>query len=292
MLVDGRIVELLRQPLDRQTPEAYLRVMDTTDHRPRSASNLRSLSVAIRRIERGRDQWALRWQALLAFIDLSILAFFLLGPYLRAGPTYLIIDYTIAAWIGGELLARAVAASSLRNFIKRPMTWVDLVILGTLLFPDVLFNFAFLRAMRLWAVGNSPVLCEILRRFGWAHMHDVIRACLNFLVFLFVVTGFVYTTFFYGREAGEGFVDALYFTVATITTTGFGDITLPGTLGKLTSVVTMIVGISLFFRLAQVIVRPNKVNFPCPKCGLQRHEVDAVHCKACGQLLNIPDEGD
>jgi voltage-gated potassium channel len=24
---------------------------------------------------------------------------------------------------------------------------------------------------------------------------------------------------------------------------------------------------------------------------LQRHDSDAVHCKACGTVLNIPDEG-
>ncbi|AFL50900.1 voltage-gated potassium channel [Sinorhizobium fredii] len=266
--------------------------MDTTERRRSAFTNFRSLRIALRRLERGRDSWALRWQALLAFIDLSILAFFILGPYLRAGPSYLIIDYTIAAWIGIELLARVFAAPSIPVFLKRPTTWVDVVILATLLFPDLLFNFAFLRAMRIWAIGRSPLLREGLRRVGGAHLQDVVRACLNFLVFLFMMTGFVYTTFFYAQEGGEGFVDALYFTVATVTTTGFGDITLPGTLGKLTSVVTMIIGISLFVRLAQAVVRPHKVNFPCPQCGLQRHDLDAVHCKACGHLLNIPDEGD
>jgi voltage-gated potassium channel len=250
-----------------------------------------ALRATIRRIAKGRDTWALRWQALLAFIDLAILAFFLLGPYLRDTPSYLIIDYTIAAWVGAELLARSLAAPSLGRFLKMPMTWIDLVILGTLLFPDTLFNFAFLRVMRIWAIGRSPLLKEIMRRFGCLHLQDVTRACLNFLVFLFMVTGFVYTTFFYDRSSGEGFVDALYFTVATITTTGFGDITLPGTLGKLTSVVTMIIGISLFVRLAQAIVRPPKVTFQCSECGLQKHDADAVHCKACGHLLNIPDEG-
>jgi voltage-gated potassium channel len=33
------------------------------------------------------------------------------------------------------------------------------------------------------------------------------------------------------------------------------------------------------------------VRFACPSCGLQRHEADAVHCKACGTQLNIPDDG-
>lgn len=107
-----------------------------------------------------------------------------------------------------------------------------------------------------------------------------------------MATGFVYTTFFYHQGGLVGFVDALYFIVATMTTTRFGDITLPGPLGKLTSVVTMIVGIPLFVRLAQSIVRPYKVLYPCEKCGLQRREVDAVHRKACGQLLNIPNDND
>ena len=59
----------------------------------------------------------------------------------------------------------------------------------------------------------------------------------------------------------------------------------------LASNVAMIVGISLFVKLAQSIFRPSKVFFPCPQCALQRHEPDAVHCKACGHVLKIPDDG-
>ena len=50
------------------------------------------------------------------------------------------------------------------------------------------------------------------------------------------------------------------------------------------------VGITLFLRLAQALIRPHKVHFPCDRCGLQNHDPDAVHCKACGNLLCIPDE--
>jgi voltage-gated potassium channel len=57
------------------------------------------------------------------------------------------------------------------------------------------------------------------------------------------------------------------------------------------SVFIMICGVTLFLRLAQAMFRPRKVRFPCPSCGLQRHEPDAVHCKACGTRLAIPDEG-
>ena len=75
-----------------------------------------------------------------------------------------------------------------------------------------------------------------------------------------------------------------------LTTTGYGDITLPGTPGRLISVAIMIFGVTLFLRLAQVLFRPAKVRHTCPTCGLQRHEPDAVCCKACGTVLNIPNE--
>jgi len=254
-------------------------------------SQQNSLRQVLRRLDRADGRQAVAFRLVFAAIDVAILAFFLLGPYLRSGPSYLIIDYAIAVWIAAEMVGRAIAAASVREWIRRPMTWIDFVVLATLLLPDLLFNFAFLRIMRFWAIGTSPLLKDLLRKAGYLHLLDVVRAVINLLVFLFMATGFVYTSFFYNREGGEGFVDALYFTVATVTTTGFGDITLPGTLGKLTSVVTMIVGISLFVRLAQAVVRPHKVTYPCHRCGLQRHDADAVHCKACGDVLNIPDEG-
>ena len=108
---------------------------------------------------------------------------------------------------------------------------------------------------------------------------------------LFVVAGFIFTFFARPDSGIEGYVDALYYTVTTVTTTGFGDVVLPGAWGRLTAIIVMIFGLGLFVRLAQAVFRPNKVHFPCPNCGLNRHDPDAVHCKACGETLAIPDEG-
>lgn len=48
----------------------------------------------------------------------------------------------------------------------------------------------------------------------------------------------------------EDFIDALYFTVAVLSITGFGDVTLIGsTSGELLSIVMTLVGITLFLRL-------------------------------------------
>ena len=105
------------------------------------------------------------------------------------------------------------------------------------------------------------------------------------------MTGIVYETQHWRNPDISNYADALYFSVTALTTTGFGDITLPGTSGRLISVLIMIFGVTLFLRLARALFQPTKVRHPCPTCGLQRHDPDAVHCKACGQILNIPDEG-
>ncbi|MDO9418045.1 ion channel [Pararhizobium sp.] len=265
--------------------------IETPPIAPVEVTRLNALRRHLRSLYYGSHPRAVRFQIGMALVDIAIIVFFLIGPYLDQSRSYLIIDYTIAFLITCELAARAFMAPNLRYWLTRLMTWVDIAILATLMFPALLSSFAFLRAARIWALGQSKLLRLLLLRSGYGEWEEIVQACINLLVFLFMITGFVYTTFYY-RDAGiSNFIDALYFTVATVTTTGFGDITLPGTLGKLTSIVTMIFGISLFVRLAQAIVRPYKVNFPCPQCGLQRHDTDAVHCKACGHVLNIRDEG-
>jgi voltage-gated potassium channel len=120
---------------------------------------------------------------------------------------------------------------------------------------------------------------------------EVFFAVATLAVFVFVMTGIVFETQKSHNHQITNYADALYFTVTALTTTGFGDITLPGTVGRLITVIVMIFGVTLFLNLAKALLAPSKVRFSCPICGLQRHDVDAVHCKACGTILNIPDEG-
>ena len=262
------------------------------DHDEEEESRFQRLRSALRILYHGQSPKALRFQAIVLVVDLAIIGFFIASPLLRDSENFLWIDYSIAALLAIDLTARSLASTDVMRWLRQPAVIIDIFILATLLAPTWLFNLGFLRILRLWTLSRSRFLWRPLKKYGLGEYQEAAQAIINLLVFLFIVTGFVYTAFV-NRDAGiAGYVDALYFTVATMTTTGFGDIVLPGTFGKLVSVVVMIIGISLFVRLAQLIFRPNKVSFPCPQCGLQKHEPDAVHCKACGHLLNIPDEGD
>jgi voltage-gated potassium channel len=255
---------------------------------PRGLDRVRS---TLRLLYHGQSPAALRFQATILIVDLAIIAFFIATPLLRESETFLWIDYSIAALLALDLLARGMASSQPLRWLRQLPVIIDIFILVTLLAPTWLFNLGFLRILRLWTLTRSSIVWRPLEKRGLGEYRETIQAVINLLVFIFVVTGFVYTAFANRQSGIAGYVDALYFTVTTMTTTGFGDIILPGTFGKLASIVIMIIGISLFVRLAQLIFRPAKVNFPCPQCGLHRHEPDAVHCKACGHLLNIPDEG-
>jgi voltage-gated potassium channel len=234
----------------------------------------------------------LRYQSAVLLVDLAIIGFFIASPLLRDAESFLWIDLSIAALLALDLIARGLASTDVLRWLRQPPVIIDIFILVTLLAPTWFFNLGFLRILRLWTLTRSNVFWRPLLKRGLGLYREPIQAGINLFVFLFVVTGFVYTAFARSGQGNiNGYVDALYFTVTTVTTTGFGDIILPGTFGKLTSIVIMIIGISLFVRLAQAIFRPAKVQFTCPECGLQKHEPDAVHCKACGHLLNIPDSG-
>lgn len=256
-------------------------------------SRFTHLRVVLRSLYHGRSRAAVRFRLAVLTIDLVLIVFFIAAPFMRDSPVFLYVDYSAAFVLAVDMAARALARRNLVSWLKRPMVWVDLFVLLTLLAPLWLFNLAFLRVLRIWTLVHSEFFWNTVgRRYDDTRWEEVVRAAATLFTCVFVITGFVYTIYA-GHNAGvHGYVDALYFTVATLTTTGFGDITLPGTLGKLLSIVTMVLGITLFVRLAQALFKPNKVRFQCPTCGLQKHDPDAVHCKACGVLLNLPnDEG-
>jgi len=251
------------------------------------------LRARLRYLYHGSSAVAVRFRLAVIAIDFAIIGFFLAAPILnQAGLVFYVIPYLVAAVLAADLAARAYAHTDVRDWLKKPVVWVDLFVLATLLFPAWLFNFGFLRLLRLWTLLNSDFFWRTVgRRYDDTRVEEITRALSALVTFIFVVTGFVYATFRGRHEGISGYLDALYFTVATLTTTGFGDITLPGNWGRVLSIVVMLTGITLFLRLAQTLFKPHKVKFPCPTCGLQKHDPDAVNCKACGVILCIPDDG-
>jgi voltage-gated potassium channel len=258
-----------------------------------TTSKRTSLRPALRELYEGSTPNGVRFRyALLAFDTLTIL-FIVATSFLPS--TYMtdVIDVVFGALILADFAARLFISRTRMRELTRISTWTDTIAIVSFLAPLAGEGGGFLRILRtLRLLHHYQVLARLRSDFSFFRRNeDVIFAVTNLAVFIFIMTALVYETQKFRNPEIANYADALYFTVTALTTTGFGDITLPGTTGRLISVVIMIFGVTLFFNLARALIAPNKVRFPCPTCGLQRHDRDAVHCKACGTVLNIPDEG-
>ena len=226
-------------------------------------------------------------------VDLAVVGFVIVSSFFRGTGWTEALDPVFGTIILLDFVARLwIARRPLRQLVH-PLNIADMIVIISLLAPIAGENFAFLRVLRLLRVLRSYRTLARLRRDVpfFRENQDVIFSILNLAVFLLIMTALVFETQIGRNDDIANYVDALYFTVTTLTTTGFGDIVLQGTYGRLLAVLIMIFGVSLFIRLAQTLFRPHKVRYRCPQCGLLRHDADAVHCKACGEILNIPDEG-
>jgi voltage-gated potassium channel len=253
----------------------------------------RAFRETLKELYFGSSPGAVRFRYALLGFDLLTIAFFIASSMADQSLGILVIDLVLAAILAGELAARVSIANRPWLQLTRFQSIADITVIASLLAPFVLDNLAFLRVVRMLRLLRSyHVLRELRQSSPWFKRNEeTLQAILNIVVFVFVLTAVVYVVEEHRNPKIETYVDALYFTVTTLTTTGFGDITPSGTSGKILAIIIMVFGVSLFIRLIQTIFRPTRVLHPCPACGLKRHDPDAVHCKHCGIVLNIPDEG-
>lgn len=229
---------------------------------------------------------------LLVFDTITIL-FLIISSFLHSRNTE-VVDIIIGVILVADFAARLWISANRKLMLVSPFGILDIIVIVSLLAPIVGEGLAFLRIARVLRLLRSYQLLKRLRQdFKWFRRNEqLILSALNLGVFIFVMTAIVYETQHYSNPKIYNYADALYYTVTALTTTGFGDIVLEGTVGRMIAVVIMIFGVSLFLRMVQVMLRPDKVDYRCPSCGLRRHERDAVYCKACGRMLNIEHEGD
>lgn len=254
---------------------------------------MKNLTNICREIYYGDTPRALRARYIFIIFDLLIVSYFVVTTFLESYGWIVYVDMAIGVILIVDFLGRLLADSDRGSFLVKPMTILDFIVIASLFMPALIGSFAFLRLVRSLRLMRSYIVARQLRRQSrfFARNEDVIFSVLNLVVFIFIVTAAVFVLQVKVNDSINNYVDALYFTITTLTTTGFGDVTLVGSTGRLLAVVIMIVGVALFIRLVQTIIRPNKIRYECPDCGLTRHDPDAVHCKHCGRQLHIRTEG-
>lgn len=246
------------------------------------------------RLYYGEDGSARAFRMCLLGFDVLTIIYFVASSLIDPVPTIHIADYAIAGVLLVDYAARLAIANRPWRSAFEFTSLADLVVIGSLFASAFIENLGFLRVVRMLRLLRSyHVLREFRQHSNWFRRNEeVVHSAINLFVFVFVVTAVVFVLEGHRNPAINNYLDALYFTVTTLTTTGFGDITMTDSMGRALTVLIMVFGVGLFLRLVQTIFRPAKVAYKCSDCGLSRHDPDAVHCKHCGKVLNIPTEGE
>jgi voltage-gated potassium channel len=259
----------------------------------RQASMFRLLRSRLRRLYFGSDASSRYYRMALLAIDVLLLLYFVVGSFYYRESWHEFSDIIIASLLIGEWLVRLWIYDLRLSLFKQASAWTDVLVIASLLAPAFDENLLFLRVLRFMRLFHSYHVIRDLRDVSafFRRYEEVIEASINLSVFVFVMSAVVYVLQVRTNPGINNYVDALYFTTTTLTTTGYGDIVMRDTPGRLLAVAIMIAGFGLFLRLVQSIFRPAARRHVCKDCGLTRHDSDAIHCKHCGRVINIKTEG-
>lgn len=242
----------------------------------------------------GQSRRSVWFRYVLLGFDLATISYFIAITPFAASDVTRAVNVGLAMVILVDFIARFWIAPDKKEHALRIYVWADAIVLLSFVLNEFFpVDLSFLRILRGLRLGHSVYLLRDLRASsGFFRLREqAIVASVNLFVFVFTTTSAVYTLYVKVESGVEGYIDALYFTVTTLTTTGYGDITPTTPAGKLVAVAIMVVGVSLFVQLARAIFLPSKVRHACESCGLARHDADAVHCKHCGSIVRIETDG-
>ncbi len=250
--------------------------------------------MALRRLYFGDSRKSQIFRTGMVIFDIVTVFYFIVSSMITEQPSLHLADLLIAVVLIADYATRLWIVVRPMKTALELTTIADLIVIISLLAANFIENLGFLRVLRMLRLLRSyHVLRDLRRNWIWFKRNEeVIQSAVNLFVFIFIVTAIVFVAEAHQNDQINTYVDALYFTVTTLTTTGFGDITIQDTFGRLLTVAIMVIGVTLFLRLVQTIFRPTKYPFTCPDCGLNRHDPDAIHCKHCGRVLKIPTEGE
>jgi voltage-gated potassium channel len=169
-------------------------------------------------------------------------------------------------------------------------TYLGLILTGTA--PMLVIRV--LRILRLFSimhmdryVGEANILVEALAA-SW-------RKTLVFIYTVMTVVVLFGTLIYFIESEAGGFTSipqSMYWAVVTLTTVGYGDVIPLTPAGKVIATMIMITGygiivvpMGIYFSEFTQASRRRANSQSCPSCGLEGHEADAVHCRACGAAL-------
>lgn len=173
-------------------------------------------------------------------------------------------------------------------------TYISLFIYGTQ-YLLVIRALRLLRVFRIFKLGHFLSEGEVIIRALKASRAKI-TVFLTFILLLVTIIGSVMYLVEGGQnESFSSIPRAIYWTIVTLTTVGYGDITPVTELGQFLSAFIMLLGYAIIAvptgivsaeMVASVRQVPRNNTQACRYCGREGHSDDAVYCKYCGERLN------
>ena len=148
-----------------------------------------------------------------------------------------------------------------------------------------------LRVFRIFKLTHFITQADVLKK-------ALIASRLKITIFLFTVLSIVVIigSVMYVIEGPQnGFTNiptSIYWTIVTLTTVGYGDISPKTPVGQFIASIVMLIGYAIIavptgivsVELAEATRKSAEIKV-CPNCLREGHDKDAVHCKYCGAKL-------
>lgn len=199
-----------------------------------------------------------------------------------------------------EYVIRIYCSPNRRKYLFSFYGLVDLISIVPSYLGLIFVGAQYLLIVRLVRVLRIFRVLKLVRYLSEA---DVLVRSLNQAkrkIFVFFTVVLILSTLFgclmYVVEGpGNGFSSipkSIYWTIVTITTVGYGDITPHTILGQMIATMAMLTGYSIIAIPTGIItaelaneMKRDKSVYPCSNCVKAGHDVDAIHCKWCGAGL-------
>ncbi|MBE9006405.1 ion transporter [Fortiea sp. LEGE XX443] len=238
-------------------------------------------------------------------INLTIAALVLLSSGIFVAQTYHIpnnvrffldlIDTAILIIFAAEYLLRFWSADNKLKYIFSFYSIIDLMAILPFFLGAV--DISFIRILRWFRILRLIRFIDQKFLFASVSTEDgqiFVRILFTLFAIIFVYSGLIYQVEHpVNPQVYTTFLDAFYFSVVTMTTVGFGDVTPISELGRLLTVLMILTGVTLIpWQVGDLIKRlvknANQVETVCTGCGLAFHDLDATFCKRCGTKLKNP----
>ncbi|MGB3534363.1 MAG: ion transporter [Microcoleaceae cyanobacterium] len=207
-------------------------------------------------------------------------------------PILEVIDRGIIICFAIEYLIRLLGAEKKINFIFDLYSLIDLVAILPFLLGS--FNIGFIRVLRWFRILRLIRFLDFKITFLRIQTQDGVifaRILFTLITIIFIFSGLIYQVEHpINPEIFGTFLDAVYFSVVTMTTVGFGDVTPLSEMGRFLTILMILTGVALIpwqigNLIKQFVKTANQVETICSGCGFPSHDPDALYCKRCGTSL-------